>query len=240
MLQSITVAAKSWSLIFAIAMPISLAACGGGGGGDTIAVTDPASGSQGPAAPVQPAAPSADTIPLSSQYEITIAGHTVPGGAISVVADLVVLPTVATSATAASNGVNPVEIGIFTRPSPIAGNAGALSFATNTALASHIGSNLGASSVDVAFVDAKQNAGTVDITLDGKAFGLPDAQVSTLNIYKIASGASVQTNNILTGLVNLRFSNSGQDVSGDIILSGFGGPAVASSYQATFTGTRVK
>jgi hypothetical protein len=232
MLHSITAARPSWSRILAVGLTISMAACGGGGGGGGGGGTVP------DPVPAQPAPP-ADTIPLNSQYEITIEGNTAPGGAISVVADLVVLPTVAT-ATAPANGVNPVEIGIFTRARPVPGNVGALSFGTNTAVANHIAGNLGASSVDVAFVDAKQNEGTVDITVDGKAFSLPNARLSTLNIYNVASGSTALANNILSGVVNLRFLNGGQRVSGDITLSGFGGPGLASSYQATFTGTRVK
>jgi hypothetical protein len=211
-----------------------MAACGGsgsGGGGSTVA--DPGASQ----------APPAGLIPVNSQYQINIVGTTAPGGAVATVADLVVMPTVAQGAAASTNGANSVDVGIFTRSSPVDGNAGALWFGTNTSLASFKGSNLGAAAIDVAFVDAKQNDGTVAITVDGNAFGLPNARIATLNVYDVASGSPVQRHDILTGTVNIRFLNGGQSVTGDITLAGFpgfNGPAIPSNYQATFNGTRIK
>lgn len=232
MLHSIPVAGKFWRPVCTIALTVSMAACGGGDGGGST-VTDPGAGQ----------APPAGLIPMNSQYEIKIVGSTAPGGAVSTVADLVVRPTVAQGPTASTNGANPVDVGIFTRSSPVEGNAGALWFGTNTSLASFKGSNLGVANIDVAFVDAKQNDGTVAITLDANAFGLPNARIATLNVYNVTSGSPAQIHDILTGSVNIRFLNGGQNVTGDITLAGFpgfNGPAIPSNYQATFTGTRIK
>jgi hypothetical protein len=102
---------------------------------------------------------------------------------------------------------------------------------------------LGTANIDVASVDAKQNDGTIAITVDGNALGLPNARIPTLNIYNVTSGSPAQRHDILTGTVNIRFSDGGQNVTGDITLAGFpgfNGPAIPSNYQATFTGTRIK
>jgi hypothetical protein len=231
MLRSIPAACKFWRPVCAIGLTAFIGACGGGGGGSTV--SDPSGGG----------IPPGGSIPLNSQYEIKIVGNTTPGGAISTVADLVVRPTVAQGPTPSINGVNPVDVGIFTRSSPVEGNAGALWFGTNTSLASFKGSNLGVANIDLAFVDVKQNDGTVAMTVDGNAFSLPGARIATLNIYNVTTGSPAQVHNILTGTVNIRFLNGGQNITGEITLAGtpgFSGPAVSSNYQATFTGTRVK
>jgi hypothetical protein len=232
MLYSIPVACKFWKAIGAIAVTVSIAACGGGGDGGSTAT-----GSGGGQTQAE------GLIPVNSEYEIKITGSTAPGGAVSAIADLVVRPTVATSSTPSTNGVNPVEIGIFTKSSPVEGNAGALWLGTNTSLASFKGSNLGVANIDVAFVDAKQNEGTIAISVDGNALGMPNARFDTLNVYNVATGSPVQIHSILTGAVNIRFLNGGQNITGEITLAGFpgfNGSAIPSNYQATFTGTRTK
>lgn len=75
----------------------------------------------------------------NSAYEISVNWE----GGIALPADLVITPTIDTAPQATTNnGVNPVDVGIFTRASPLVGNAGALWFGTNTSLSAIKGSKL--------------------------------------------------------------------------------------------------
>jgi hypothetical protein len=157
-------------------------------------------------------------------------------------ADIVIVPTIDPT-DALNNGVNPIDIGIFTTTSPIIGNAGALYFGTNTSLSSLVGSNQGASALDITFVTVNNSVGQIGIQIDGNAFGLPSARLGTFNIFNLTDGVTAQIHNVLAGTVSLQLSNGGQSIQGTIQLggsSGFSGGNVTSLYSATFTGTRVE
>jgi hypothetical protein len=189
-------------------------------------------------------------VSVLGSYQITITGEgsfsgTPSGYPFSINAVLVVTPTIDTSEVV-NNGVNPVDVGIFTTVSPIVGQAGALWFGTNTSLCSLVGCSNGGSGIDIAFVDgiADPNAGTaeVNITVDGNAFGLPNARLATFNIYNLTTDLTAQIHNVLAGTVLLQITDGGQSVSGTINLggnSGFDGPGITSEYLANFSGSRI-
>lgn len=182
------------------------------------------------------------TIPQNAEYQISIEGEGYVGGLVSrfqIQAILVTTPTIEDGTQ--RNGINPIEIGIFTDPNPIVGHAGALYFGTNTSLSSLVGSRLRASAMDVAFVSIDQRANSVHVRLDGDIFGLPTARLNTFNIYNLTTGLFAQIQNVLAGEINIIFN--GDDVNGDISLggsSGFTGPSITSQYLATFAGRRIR
>ncbi len=180
---------------------------------------------------------SSSNIPVNSTYNIVVTGQGNFGPPFQQSASLFIVPTIADGTQ--QNGVNPVDVAIFTNQSPIVGAAGALYFATNTSLTSLIGSNLGASAIDVAFVQVNQANRSVSIQIDGNVFGIPAARLNTLNIYNLTTGLFAQIHNILAGTVN--FNLNGDQVQGTIELggsSGFQGPSISSLYVANFRGTR--
>lgn len=160
-------------------------------------------------------------------------------------ATLVVTPTIdpLDPSLSTNNGVNPVDIGIFTDDSPIIGFAGALYFGTNTSLSSLVGSSIGASAIDVAFVEVDQSAGRVIAAIDGDVFGLPNARLNTFNIFNARDSITTQIQSVLAGTVILEFSDNGNTIAGSITIggsSGFGGVGITTEYTATFSGTRVQ
>ena len=179
-------------------------------------------------------------IPVNSEYNIIINGEGYVGGFVGsfqIPARLVVVATIPDNTQ--NNGVNPVDVGIFTNPGPIVGQAGALYFGTNTSLSSIVGSTLGASAIDVAIVGVNQASRTVSIEVDGNAFGLPTARLNTFNIYNLTTGITAQIHNVLAGRIEMSFN--GNEVQGTIQIggsSGFTGPGITSNYIAGFTGTR--
>lgn len=180
---------------------------------------------------------------VTSTYRIVINGQGLPSAVpFSLEADLIFTVTLDLTA-ATNNGINPVDVAIFTTASPIIGTAGALYFGTNTSLSALRGSNLGASNIDIAFVEVTPDNTGIVITVDGNVFGLPNARLNTFNIYNITTDIiTAQIHNILAGTIQIQLSPDGQSVGGTIALggsSGFAGPGITSEYQATFSGTRI-
>jgi hypothetical protein len=138
-----------------------------------------------------------------------------------------------------TNGVNARDIGFFVGK-PIVGQAGALWLVTDSLLFSQVGINLPTTEVlDVAFVNADEKTGAIDIRLDGDLSGLPYARALPQNSYGLTSGLLGELAQILTGEATLQFSPDGQTVTGTIKV--FGGGIIepgSSAYQAAFTGTR--
>lgn len=181
------------------------------------------------------------SVPRNALYNIVLSGQAsfsgVPGQSFQVPGVLVLRPT--NSEPQLDNGVNPVEVGIFTNASPIVGAAGALYFGTNTALSREVGFRQGEIGIDIAFVEVRGQR--VRVTVDGNAFGLPAARLGTFNIYNLTSGVTAQIHNVLAGTIDVQFNDGAQTVNGTIQIggsSGFGGPTVTSEYTASFTGTR--
>jgi hypothetical protein len=173
-------------------------------------------------------------------YAITITD----GVSFSVPASLVTFGTI-NPAPEIDNGVNPIDVAIITDgnvANPLVGVAGALWFGTNTSFCVLVNCTIGASGIDIAFVQVDTVSGQVLITVDGNVFGLPAARLNTFNIYNVTSGVTAQIHNVLGGEVFIQFSSDGQSVSGRIALlgsSGFGGPTPTSQYVADFSGTLI-
>jgi hypothetical protein len=176
----------------------------------------------------------------AAQYAIMITD----GVSFSVPATLETFVTI-NPAPEIDNGVNPIDVAIITDgniASPLVGVAGALWFGTNTSLCVLVSCTIGASGIDIAFVQVDAAARQVLITVDGNVFGLPAARLNTFNIYNVTSGVTAQIHNVLAGEVFIQFSNDDQSVSGTIALlgsSGFGGPTPTSQYVANFSGTLI-
>jgi hypothetical protein len=138
-----------------------------------------------------------------------------------------------------TNGVNARDVGFFVG-SPTAGQAGALWFVTDSFLFGQVHINLPTAEVlDVAFVTANEQAGTLNIRLDGDLNGLPYARALPQNSYGLTSGLLGDLAQILTGGATLQFSPDGRTVSGRVgVLGGGIIEPGASAYSATFTGTR--
>ena len=181
-------------------------------------------------------------------YEVAISGTTgfsgagVPSAQFVHQGTLVLTPTI--NPAPALNDVNPVDVGIFTTSaSPLVGQAGALWFGTNTALAQQVGVRAGGVGVDIAFVDFEAATNQLFIAVDGNAFGLPAARLNAFNIFNVTTGLAAQIHNVLAGMIQMQFSADFSTVSGTISLggnSGFAGPAVTSEYQAQFMGRRIQ
>jgi hypothetical protein len=178
-------------------------------------------------------------------YQITINGITtfsgVAGGPLFSHTAFLVLTAPFNPAPETNNGVNALDVGIFTiTGNPFLGVAGALYFATNTSLSEAvIGTSTAGSNLDLAFVTWAPTTSELFVALDGDSSGLPHARFGVLNIYNSTTSVTAQIHNILTGTVLLQFSNNFSNVAGNILFggsSGFGGPFVSSEYRAAFSG----
>lgn len=186
-------------------------------------------------------------IPQQALYRVQINGEVVQQGGVtsrfSVPAFVMIVPTIDPAAFGVSNGPNPIDVGIFTDPSPIVGVAGALYFGTNTSLCGVIGCNTRFSALDTTFVTVNPAQGSVNIVVDGNLFGLTAARLNIFNIFNARTSLLAQIYHVLTGQVVLQFGNGAQTVAGSLALggsSGFSGPYVTTVYQATLTGVRVQ
>lgn len=173
-------------------------------------------------------------------YSITISGQTFEP--FSRTGCLIVSPQIVPAAGNINfnNGPNARDIGLFSG-SPIVGQAGAIWFGTNTSMCelANIGCNIGASGLDIAFVTADETTGTLNISLDGQIFNVPNgnAITGTLNIFNWQSGVTAQIINIVQGTMSLRFSADAQSVTGEVRFTGYNIGTVP--YHATISGTRV-
>ncbi len=121
-----------------------------------------------------------------------------------------------TSSSQTTNGVNPLDLGLFTYDpaNPFLGVAGALYFATNTALSEAVIETAArGSAIDLAFVAWDPNTRTLSVALDEI-----NARLGVLNIFNATTGVTAQVHNILAGTVELQFSDSFQSFSGAILL----------------------
>lgn len=193
---------------------------------------------------------SKDTSDISTNtvYSINITGQgfygSIPDQTFQVQGALVIVPTQDPgSEYTVQNGINIVDIGIFTNANPLLGVAGALYFGSNTALCQFLGCNTSASAIDVSYVNFDSVNQKLEVVLDGNAFGLPASRFAVFNIYNLRTSLVTQIQHILAGAVTIDFKNEGKTVSGTIELggsSGFGGPNITTQYLAYFEGTQVR
>jgi hypothetical protein len=182
-------------------------------------------------------------VPASGSYSITIDGAVLVGSGtfpFGTSAVLLLVPTLDPNSGAyTSNGVNPRDLGIFTDVSPLVGNDGAVWFGSNTSIGPR--GRTSASNVDMTIVTLDATAGTLTVLVDGNALGLPNARISTMNVYNAQSSVFTQIQNVLAGGVIARFSDGGKAVSGTIELGGSSGlesRSISSIYRGQFSGTR--
>jgi hypothetical protein len=209
-----------------------------------------------PQPPSQPPAPS----PIPTQaatYAITMTGTTYSGSTnfldpttvftplaqFTLTGSLLVEPPVGVDLNPqgqSTNGVNARDVGFFVGQ-PILGQAGSLWLVTDSLLFSQEHINLPSLEVlDVAFVTANEQAGTINIHLDGDLSGLPYARALPQNSYGLTSGLLGELAQILAGDATLQFSPDGRTVSGTVTVLGGGIIEPGSSAcKATFTGARI-
>lgn len=171
----------------------------------------------------------------ANRYSIAITD----GATFSIPATLTIFRTVNTNPEI-PNGVNPFDVSIVTNQPPTLGVKGALWFGTNTSLCVVVRCTIGASGIDIAFVNYDPNRRLLTIQVDGNVFGLPAARLDTFNIYNITTGLTAQVHNILAGTIVVQFSPDFRVIEGRMQLlgsSGFQGPTPTSSYVAGFRGS---
>lgn len=178
-----------------------------------------------PAAQVQ-AATVTSQIPTSGVYSVTLSGI-VSNRPFTRTAVLVVTPTMDYT-NASGNGVNPLEIGIFSGNPSLSPSTGAIQFATNTWM---LGSP---TKLDVSYVTVNSAAGTVDIQMDPR--------LSRGSVYELFNASSGQTANVYAisaGNVHLSFQNGGNTISGTAYFQGQGFLYGNATYLASISGTRL-
>jgi hypothetical protein len=203
-----------------------------------------------------PAAPAPTPIPTGvATYSITVTGTVFSGstnflepdtvftpiGQSTLTGGLLVEPPVGVDFTPqgqTTNGVNARDVGFFVG-SPLLAEPG-IYLVTDSYLFSQVRLDLPTlAPFDDAFVTANEQAGQLDIRLDGDLNGLPYARQVLQNAYGVPFGIVGDLAQILTGNAHIQFSTDGQTVSGTINVGGGGVIEPGSSaYQATFTGTR--
>lgn len=144
-----------------------------------------------------------------------------------------------------NNGLNSVEVGLFTHTSPLKDPVGPgyVYLATHTAMRT-----LGADVIpegptyDVVFMNIDGGAGTVQTAFDSGILGLTGLSERTINRFFIGTGDTAQRLVLHSGTFNLTFSNGGANLQGTLHLVG----AIENdyplntryTYEGTFTGTR--
>ncbi|HEX7149942.1 MAG TPA: hypothetical protein VF618_00530 [Thermoanaerobaculia bacterium] len=170
---------------------------------------------------------------LQGRYAVTLRGTT-PSDTFRVAATLHVVPC-ANRETIVPGGRHPLDVAIITHASAASsGVRGALWFATNSKLTSHVGGapHLVAAAVHVCRVTATPT--TITIHLDpAYALGNP------LNVMTTTAGPQAIGKRILSGTVTLRFARDGT-VEGTVSFSDNPyASGLEAPYNATLTGTRL-
>lgn len=177
---------------------------------------------------------SGGAIPTQAGYAVQLTGATAYEQ-FTRTGELYVLPPRDVSGANFDNGQNPLDIGLVSGNPPAAPETGAIWFATNNSVFDSIGldTTTGDALIDIAFVTAAPDAGTVTIELDPAA-----ARVAHLNTINARGGLTENVYQLLEGTVELQFTDGGQTVAGTIDLVGQGfiepGP---SPYQAVLEGS---
>lgn len=184
------------------------------------------------------AAQSASAVPAGPvQYRVQLTGQTNRGG-FTRPGDLYVFPALETSGANFNNGINARDIGLFSGNPSASPETGAIWFATNTGVYDRVGLRTitGDALIDVAVVEANEEAGLIDLTLDPNA-----ARTVQLNLMNARGGLTANVYQLLEGTMQLQFTDSGRGVRGEIqfVGNGFIEPG-RSPYQAALDGVLVE
>lgn len=147
---------------------------------------------------------------------------------------LVVGPAQESSGVNFNNGINARDVGIFIGRPSANPTAGAVQFATNSAVFRDAGKGnvqQKSAALDVAFVTTNEQ-GVLKVRVDDKA-----ARTVQLNTFNVRSGLLANVYQILAGSMELKFYDVGQEVRGtlDFVGSGLIQPSSA-RVRATITG----
>ncbi|WP_254547317.1 hypothetical protein [Halomarina pelagica] len=137
---------------------------------------------------------------------------------------LLVAPPLDRTTVNFDNGQNARDIALRSGNPAGLPEAGSIWFATNTSLYDAVGipSNTDASNIDVAIVAADAAKNLLQITVDGRVWGLPSARSAVLNNFNSRSGLTAGVYQIIQGEILLQFMNGGQTVEGELNLVGNG------------------
>ena len=187
-------------------------------------------------------------IPTRATYNVRISGTTFFGNtnfpsaqtAYSPIQDfelngtLVIGPAQESSGVNFNNGINARDVGIFVGSPSASPTAGAVRFATNSAVFSDAGKGNArqkSAALDVAFVTADEQ-GILKVRVDDKA-----ARTVQLNTFNVRSGLLANVYQVLAGGMELKFYDGGQMVRGTLDFAGSGLIQPSSArVRATITG----
>jgi len=170
---------------------------------------------------------------LSPQTRYSLANNFRLGG--TLVVDPGILPS---NLTSSANGRNAKDLILQVGGGPYSSvrpAAGAAQFATNSVLHRLFGGGSSQNAaIDVAYVNTNQSAGTIDLQVDSNI-----SRTVSLNSFLRTGGLLASPAQVLSGNMNLRFSNGGRNVTGSVTFygSGYIQPGTG-AYTATFSGTR--
>jgi CARDB/Secretion system C-terminal sorting domain len=190
---------------------------------------------------------SAQCIPNTrATYDISLSGSTSNGGNFSRTGRMIVDPRItAAGGVNLNNGPNDREVGIVSGFPAGTPEPGAIWFFTNTAMCRPLGTGCNSTPVNAALdvVFTSISANKLTIRLDGTVYGNAGAgnvlTANLLNNFSARGGITASLYQIISGTIELTFSNNGRTVSGTIDItgtSGLGGVGT-SSYFANVSGT---